>query len=475
MFVTLYTKIKQFSLKNFLVIMLKFQFYWTLAFIITYQTMGVSYCAPAWYKLFVDDTPQTLFGALSSGNFSWSQVIFVAVAGYALFKGVDYAANQAYGFFRGIYEGFTGKEVITFERKIDILTATLNKFNTNILDIKTKLDAIAFDSRIAREQLYFFDDDGSGVDVLRENFKKVLYEFADIKNAGNGLASQIDDFGDMLRELRSRNNTNPELVNLVARMEEIRQSVNAWNDQQGRALGESVLHLQSIISNLDNYNSEEITRAVSELRQNIGVIQNVVQQSLNTFTSPVLNEAIRLPEENNQMVEHSVNNVTRTTRPTVVAQEPVASTTRSRSTDLVETNSLTSSQTNNINLTGLNPGVYNLEVLANGGIHIDPVGGLSRTVIQGQNTFTNGLLSAVNNPNVQDLILNTGARFFANTMRPSQAPYMPYYPNMPMVPYVPQPSPGDVIANRGAEMGEAAGRILGKVGGSIIKGILGGF
>src|SRR5690606_10056533 len=142
----------------------------------------------------------------------------------------------------------------------------------NISDIKTRLDSIALDSRIAREQLYFFNEEGIGVEVLRENFKKVLQEFANLKNAGNGLASQVEDFGDILRDIQSRGNTSPELVNLVMRMEEIRQSVNTWNDQQGRLLGESVTHLQEVISNLDSYNSEEINQAVSELRQNIGVI-----------------------------------------------------------------------------------------------------------------------------------------------------------------------------------------------------------
>lgn len=65
-------------------------------------------------------------------------------------------------------------------------------------------------------------------------------------------------------------------------------------------------------------------------------------------------------------------------------------------------------------------------------------------------------------------------RLFASTMRQPSVPYMPYYHNLPMVPYMPPQSPGDIIANRGAEVGETAGRIIGKIGGAIFKRILGG-
>lgn len=252
------------------------------------KSFGTASCAPFILRLFQDEKPQTIFNT----DLTFGKIVFIAVAGYALFKCVDYAAKQVYGFFQGFYEGFTGKEIVTFEKKIDQLSSLLQKFNNNLSDVKTKLDSIAFDARIAREQLYFFDENDVGVEVLRENLRMVFREFAHLKNAGNGLAAQIEDFGDMLRSLNSRSQASPEFVNLVQRMEEIRQSVNAWNDHQGRLLGESVHQLQEIISNLDNYNSEEINRAVSELRQNIGVIQNVVEQSLKTFANPVLNEGL---------------------------------------------------------------------------------------------------------------------------------------------------------------------------------------
>jgi len=464
-------KIKNFNFQKAILLVIKFQIYWTIVYFVLKNSFGTASCAPFILRLFQDEKPQTIFNT----DLTFGKIVLIAVAGYALFKCVDYAANQVYGFCRGIYEGFTGKEILTFEKKIDQLSSLLQKFNNNLSDVKTKLDSIAFDARIAREQLYFFDENDGGVEVLRENFRKVFREFADLKNAGNGLAAQIEDFGDMLRTMNSRGNTSPELVNLVHRMEEIRQSVNAWNDQQGRLLGESVNHLQEIISNLDNYNSEEINRAVSELRQNISVIQNVVEQSLNTFANPVLNEKIRLPEESQQLIARTETTPLRNARPTVVAQEPVGAPTRRRGTEIVELNS--SSQigsNNNINLTGLNPGEYKLQVLENGGVHIDPISSFSRTVAQEPNTFTNGLINVVRNPNVQDLIVSTGARLFASTMRQPSVPYMPYYPNMPMVPYIPQPSAGDIIANRGAEVGETAGRIIGKIGGAIFKGILGG-
>lgn len=55
------------------------------------------------------------------------------------------------------------------------------------------------------------------------------------------------------------------------------------------------------------------------------------------------------------------------------------------------------------------------------------------------------------NPNVQDLIVSTGARLFTNTLRQPSVPYIPFYHNLPMVAYMPPQTPGEIIANRGAE------------------------
>lgn len=477
-------------LKNTIILILKAQIFWTVAYVITSKTFGVAYCAPGWMRLFQDEKPPTILDALQNTDITIGKILFLTLAGYALFKGVEYGVKMGFDVCKGVWEGYTGKRSnLTVEEKIDFLYNNVNTLRQSLADLNTQVQTI-FTTLKAIDQNH-----------VEFGFNGVFDELASIKNGGESLNRVLNDIDRNLEALAHNGPmdfTAQELNRMAQQLEQMRVSLLNANNSLNPAMDSVLSRIESFAMNLEERSREELAGISAELRTNMGHIRHIVEQNTTILNNPILNEEIIVP----QSVVHST-----TARNTGGAGPTEAGSTirhgarRMGTVDTppVEPNRMGTSNiplqtgasnTNQLVVTGLEPGTYTLEILAGGGVHIDPVAQQNISSVAGAlsnpnsptRTFLSGIAGVALHPEVQNAVISYGARMLTQPRQSSQfMPPVPYYP--PMVPYGYYPpgsmpgasTAGDVIARAGGDMGETVGKVIGRFGGAIFKGILGGF
>lgn len=458
---------------------LKAQIGWTIAYVLTKRSFGTAYCAPSWFRLFQDEKPPTLLDALQNTDITFSKILILSVAGYALFKGVEYGIKMGFDFCAGVWEGYTGKQSnLTTEEKIDYLYNNAHLLNQMHDDINLKLDNIQNTMKTI---------DRNNVEC---GFNVVFEELADIKNGGETLKRVLTDIYGQLDKISHDHPidfTAQEINRLAQQLEQIRITLLNTNNNLNPAMDTVISRIESIALNLEEQSREELAGISSELRTNMGHIRHIVEQNTNVLNNPILNEEITLPSSLVQQTKHPQPS----SEPLSYhgARHMSSAETTTRETPSVENINIpipdTSSSTNKLVLNSLEPGVYTLNVLSSGGIHIDPVSQqqiqtVANTAIEPNSVFgnlTSGLAGVALNPEVQNAVISYGTRFFTQPQQPYM-PQMPYYP--PMVPYGQFPQPGhgssdvsDILARKGGEVAEGAIKVIGKTGGALLRGFFG--
>lgn len=479
-------------IKRITITILKLQFYWTIAYIICLNSLGTAYCAPGWYKFFVDDKPQTVIDALST-DLSWGKVLFFFVAGVMLYKGVEYTAGVSYNFCKGIYEGYTGKDILTQEQKIDFIYNYLHD-NPNALEqlpnmLQHMLEQIAGLRAVL-------------IDIRHmegEAFTEFSQGFADIHNMSGALDTVLLRIITLIRNGVAIDAHQNEFTALARQLNEIQTLMETSTQNMERIAG-SMGNMREAINQLELTNQTEETRnMIRVLQENMGNMQQAYTQMTTLVQNPIFTT--------NAMVNTTANTrQTRAEEPDIQIppqQSPHNYTRRPQRTgnrydrEIVEIQeprnigNLTMAPqggNNSLNIAGMQPGQYTLNVTPQGNIHIDPIGSAIQTVtrqVSQPNSMTSNLWSGVTgfvtNPAVQDVVISYGTGIFGRMMRGQQPQQqvMPYYP--PMVPYnyyppqMPMPTTqpqgfGDLIARQAEAIGEGTGKMLGKVVGGIAKG-----
>lgn len=474
-------------LKRLGMALLKAQIGWTIAYYFSVKSFGTAYCAPSWMRLFQDEKPPTMLDALQHTDITIGKILFLSIAGYALFKGVEYGISAGYELCKGLWEGFTGKQSsLTIDQKIDYLYTNMNILKQAHIDLDAKLQNV-YTTLNAIDQNH-----------VEHGFNGIFDELAAIKNGGESLNRVLNSIDRNLETLTQNNPvdfTAQELNRVAQQLEQLRLALLNANNSLNPALDSVLSRVESFAVNLEERSREELAGISAELRTNMGHLRHIVEQNATTLNNPILNEEIVI---SNAMVQATNRNtgasvpsdsesstIRHGARRMGTSDSPPVEPTRMETTHMDTPLTTITSNSNSLVVNGLEPGTYTLEVLSNGGIHIDPMVQQNITAVANAatnpNSVSQNLLSGIAgvalNPDVRNAVISYGARFFSPQQQaPMYMPPMPYYP--PMVPYgqIPGQSSVDVsdlLARKGGEVAEGAIKVIGKTSGAFIRGFLG--
>jgi hypothetical protein len=509
------------KLSKMFVLILKMQIYWTFAFIICKFSFGTAYCAPSWLRVFSNEKQPTVLDAIQSPDLSWSKLILVAVAGYCLYKGAElsfnFMSNAAYSAYESCYVEITGRplqKALTTNEKINVLYQRVNELSQQNEYYVQSLTQIQIGlQRIQDRQI--------------EGFNTVFEDLANMQTGGLHIGRHLRTLQRNLEDLNftmqqtgvtsHQPQENPEIANLVARMEEVRQAVLNVQTRNNDGLDQIVGRLETMVENLGTDSRESVLQATDELRANITLIRTFIAESAQTVNNPIIREEIVMPQT--QIVERTTADTLGAPRAYRQREEEIpihrvaphrmepdqnitinTPNVRTTGSGLSVINPANNTLTNHINIVGMQPGRYALEITNQGGIHIDPLTMVGNAIQQTSDTpstagriiSTIGSIAA--NPEAQTTMITLGSRFINTYMSspgrqqiPQPMPQTPMYyqptpQNMQMVPYgympgfVQQPMqnaqrPTEMFAELGGLAGEGLGRIIGKTAGRFFKAI----